>query len=578
MVSQVQFGNIFNSGGRQVLGGSNTGYDTEALVKGLSDAKRLPAVKLEKTIEKNAKREEAYTELQQILNNFRDASNFLRNPPGVSNEGENIFEYRSGSLSSNTSTDAANYLSVTVEPGASLSNYAITVDQLATYDIQTTNTFALLDADTDAVTAGGPFIAGNWVFGPNNNTVTLVAGDTLQEVANKFNAISDTSGVEATIIMVSAGNYRMQFKTTSTGADMDHTLPPGMYNTGLAVNQDADDSAITIDGTQIFRSTNNISDVIEGITFNLAGETPPATELTLDVQPDTEVVKNGILNFVDSYNELRLFVSRQTELGDNGKPKDTAVLSNSATLRSTMSSISAEISRIVDGLTTEPNRLADIGITLSDFPGDDETPFTRNTLVVDEDILDAALAADFDEVRKIFEFDFTSSDSDLQVFKRTNALDVTDFTLNINTGANTFQATYNNGSGPVTVNLTGSAIPGGGYLLQGNQGTVFEGLQLIYSGSGSSTATVSLSQGISDRIYNALDEALDEDSGAITVELTSIDEANTRLQSEIDRIDEVVERYRQQLLQKFADLESAIGSINNILASLDAQANAQANA
>jgi flagellar hook-associated protein 2 len=577
MVSQIQFGNIFKSGGRQVLGGSNTGYDTEALVNGLADAKRLPAVKLEDRLERNASRQKAYSELQSILGRFRDASNFLRNPPGVGNQGENIFEYRSGSLSSNTSVDAANYMQVTVEPGASLSNYTLTVDQLATYDIQTTNTFALLSVSTSAVGGAGPFVAGNWIFGPNNNTVTLTAGDTLQEVANKFNAISDTSGVEATIIMVSPGNYRMQFKTTSTGADMDHTLPPGMYTTGLAIDQDAEDALMTIDGTQISRGTNNISDVIEGVTFNLRSETPPATKLTLDIQPDTEVVKSGILNFVDSYNELRLFVSRQTEIGTNGRPVEGAVLSNSATLRSTMSAIATEISRVVEGLTAEPNRLSDLGITLSDFPGDEETPFTRNTLVVDEDVLDAALAANFEQVRKIFEFDFTSSDSEIQVFRRTNALDVTDFTLNIDTGTNLYQATYNNGSGPVTVNLNGRAIPGGGYLLEGALGSVFDGLQLIYSGDSTATSTIRLSQGIGDRIYNALDEALDKNRGGVKVELDSLEKSNTRLEAEIDRIDEIVERYRQQLLQKFADLEKAIGGINTILASLDAQANALAN-
>lgn len=577
MVSQIQFGNIFNSGGRQVLGGSNTGYDTEGLVNGLADAKRLPAVKLESRIELNGKRLDAYNELKDILDTLKDAANFLRRPPGVANESDNIFEYRSAVLTSNSSVAAANYLDATIEPGASLSNYSITVDSIASYNIQTLDTFPLADTATSAVGGAGPLNAGTYSIGAGAASVTLVDGDTLEEVASKFNAVSETSGVNVSIIQVSTGNYRLQFKSSETGAATNYTLPPAMYNTGLAIDLAAVDAQMTIDGTQITRSSNNISDAIDGITFNLQQITPMATELNLDIEPDTEIVKTGILNFVDSYNQLRLFVSRQTEIGSDGKPLDTAVLSSSGTLRNTMANISSEIARVVDGLTSEPNRLSSLGITFSDFPGDDTTPFTRNTLVVDEQVLDSALATSFDEVRKVFEFDYTSSDATIQVFRRTNSLDVTSFSLNLDPVGNIFQATYTGSPGPVTINLTYSAIPGGGYLLEGGEGTPLEGLQLISTSTIASTADINLSQGIADRIYNTLDDTLDETTGSVAVEISSIETADTRMQAEITRIDDIVSRYRQQLLEKFANLEKAIGSINSILASLDANTNAQNN-
>jgi flagellar hook-associated protein 2 len=577
MVSQIQFGNIFNSGGRQVLGGSNSGYDTEALVNGLADAKRLPAVKLESRIEQNGKRLESYTELQGILNTFKDAANFLRNPPGVANASDNIFEYRTAALTSNSSVSASNYLGATIEPGASLSNYTITVDSIATYDLKTLNTFSLASTSTSAVGGAGPLNAGTYSIGAGAASVTLIAGDTLQEAVNKFNAVSDTSGVDVSIIQVSAGNYRLQFKSSETGTNTAYILPVGMYNTGLAINQAATDAQMTIDGTQITRSTNDISDAIDGITFNLQQTTPLATEIKLNIEPDTEIVKAGILNFVDSYNQLRLFVSRQTELGSDGKPVDTAILSNSGTLRNTMANISSEIARVVDGLSAEPNRLSSLGITFTDFPGDDETPFTRKTLVVDEQVLDSALATNFNEVRKVFEFDYTSTDSNIQIFRRTNSLDVTSFTLNLDPLSNIFQATYMGSSGPVTINLTASTIPGGGYLLEGGEGTPLEGLQLISTATVASTSSVALSQGIGDRIYNALDDTLNETTGSVAVEISSLETADTRMQDEITRIDDIVSRYRQQLLEKFANLEKILGSINSILASLDANTNAQNN-
>ncbi len=577
MVSQINFGNTFSSGGRTVVGGSNSGYDTEGLVKGLSDAKRLPAVKLEKKIELNGKKSEAFAELKTILDGFKDAANFLRNPPGVGNEGDNIFQYRSSTLSSSTSVAASNYLSTTIEPGTSLSNHTITVNSLATYSLQTTNTFALATTSTVAVGGAGPFNNGTWAIGPSGTPVTLVLGDTLEQAVNKINAVSETSGVEASILQVSTGNYRVQFKSTTTGAVTNYTLPVGMLNTGLAINQTATDSSLTIDGTTVTRATNSISDVVDGITFKLSQVTPPATSLSLDIQPDSTIVKNGILNFVDSYNALRLFTARQTEVGSSGKPKDTAILSSSASLRNIMSTVGSEVAKVVEGLTTSPNRLSELGITFNDFPGDEETPFTRNTLVVDEDILDSKLASNFDAVRKIFEFDFNSTDNEIQVFRRTNALNVSNFSLNADVVGGIYSATYNSGTGPVTVSLSGSVIPGGGFLLKGQSGTPFEGLELIYSGTVNTTATINLSQGIGDRLYNSLDDVLDEDTGSISIDIKSLEDSDTRAQEEIDRIDQIVERYRQQLLEKFSALESALGSINSILASLEANSNAQQN-
>lgn len=852
MITQVQFGNIFTSGSKQVLGGTNTGYDTEAIIGGLVDAKRLPAVQLEQKLEQNAAQQAAYAELRSILSRFQDASDFLRNPPGVQNDGDNIFQYRSAALTTNTAVAASNYLDVTVEPGASLSNYDISVNQIATQNTKTTNTFAATDLNAVVVGAGQPIAAGTQAFGAAGVNVTFDAGDTLAEVIAKVNAVSDQSGVEATALKVADGQYRIQFKTTDTGTaanydlgygytepsffstdaifrfdagDIDgdgdqadnplattpigtagdltgntslsasganvtlepsgefglpevdfagvgsalvvgntadintggpftektfalsfttgadvtgtqtiyeqgvtgrnfgvyiapdpgnggaatlfavahnsnewvgadqtkvlnlgavnanqhynveisfdasanptahdplntftgyvngvqvdqatnlqqqlahtgdiaiggringSTLPDGTspagdgnyfqgsvnevvltntalssaertelntyftqrYQTpipsvfdslGFAIQEDAVDAELVIDGTTVVRSSNTIDDLIEDVTFELKQPTPPGTEVDVDVNPDLEIARNGILNFVDTYNELRIFMSRQTQIGDDGLPTDDAVLSSSSTLRNTMTTLTAELSRAVAGLGGI-SRLSDIGITFDDFPGDEETPFTRNILTVDQDTLDSALASDFDSVRQIFEFDYTSDDSDIQVFSRTNALNVSEFSLNIDITNGVYQATYDDNGTPTTIDLDIEMISGGGMLLIGQEGTVLEGLQLIYGDTVDTTANITVTQGIGDRIFNSLDSVLDEDSGAVSVEMDSLSDASVRLEEEIARIDEIVERFRQQMLEKFTALEQALSSVNTILQSLDAQANAQASA
>ena len=308
MVSRVTLGNFFNSGGRSVVSGSNTGFDTETLVKGLVDAKRIPATRLEAKIEANVLKTSAYGELSTLLDTFKDTANFLRNPPGVSNSSENIFEYRSSTLSTNTSVSASNYLEAEIEPGASLSTYNITVGALATYNIKTTNTFALASLNTAVVGAADPIRSGTINIGASGTAVVLSDGDTLQQVIDKINLVSSTTKVQASAIQVSSGNYRLQLKSTETGAAVNYATPSAMnFPMGFAIEQNAVDASVTIDGTTITSATNTISSAIDGITLTLKQITPGGTIVDLEVAADTEVVKNGILNFVDAYNNLKLF-------------------------------------------------------------------------------------------------------------------------------------------------------------------------------------------------------------------------------------------------------------------------------
>lgn len=855
MVTSIQLGNFSQQNGRTVLtGGSSGGLDTESLINSLAEARRLPAVQLEERIEENTALSGKFGELRDILTRFQDSANFLRNPPGVNNDSENIFQYRTTAIGGNVSGTASNYLSVTAEPGADVSSYDVTIDQLATFNTKVTDTFALADPDQDAVGAGLPFNAGTLTLGANPTNITIEADDSLNQIVAKINAVSDQSQVRASILQVADGQYRLVLKTTVTGTDANYDLgiptPPGfieneaifrldaqdingdgdylnnpgadqpvaapvdasgattiasaggdplldvdgatnglatldfsggnvayrpantndintggpyseksfafsfktgaditgsqviyeqggtgrsfslliqpdpgngnqptlfavahntnewapgeqyqvlnlgvvtantdynvvldfnatanpgandpantftgyvngaqvaqetglaeqfahtgdiaigarlngagypdgsapagdgdyfrgqineiallnrsmnaseiasvtdyfdrkytqpvttssIFNVGFAVVEDAVDASVSIDGTSIIRQSNSFDDAIEGLTFNLLSETGAGEELNVNINPDTQLVRDAIFNFVDAYNEFRIFAAKQLETGDDGIPVENALLASSSTLRTVLGRVNTEVASVVEGLGTGAfDRLADIGLDFSDFPGDEETPFVRNIITVDEAELDSALASRFDEVRGIFEFDFTTDDPDLTVFSRTNALDVSDVDLNIDQTNGIYQATYNDPSlGLTTIDLDAEALSSGsGVVLTGQQGTVLEGLSLIYASGDDATVNLNLTQGIGDRIFNTLDEVLKGEQGLLTVELETIADTNSRLQQEIDRIDSVVERYRETLLAQFSALEQAIASANIILQSLNAQANAR---
>jgi len=601
MVTSIQLGNFFSSGGKTVLGGvGGSGLDTETLVQSLADAKALPATKLKDTITANGKISDALSQFQTKLSAVKDAASFLSNPPGVGNQAQNAFAYTTTTVVTSNGSTAANYLSVTTAPGVTSSSYNIEeiTSVAAARQRGTENIANLDDADTAFVTASATanrFTAGAIVI--NGKTITLTTGDTLNQVASKFNSVSDDTGFTTSIIKVADDTYQLVFTANETGEDADFDFADPLFLTsGSAVfndvdiesRQDASNAAFTVNGVDIVRQSNIIDDVYTGVTFNIVQETPVDVTLKATVSVDTTAVKNGVVNFINAYNEMRLFAAQQMEVGDDGKYLEDAVLANNSTFRNTISNLTSTLSQVVAGITGgDPSRLSEIGLTFADLPATDDHPLVRNILDLNEDTLNTAIANNFDAMRRVFEFDLQSNNTNLRVFSRTNGLAVNDFTIEVGTATPpdlpVVTASYDIGNGTETTNFTVTAIKDStngtimGYTLEGPAGSPLSGLKLIYASTDAATITVTATQGLADKIFNIASGILDTNSGALKTELESLKTADTRLTDQIAKINEQVETYRQQLLAKFAALEQAISKVNTLLQSLDAQSQAAAN-
>lgn len=709
MVTAITLGNFFTSNGKTVLGGvGGSGLDTEALIEGLTEARSLAKVELEDKVALNGEKSTALSQLKSLLGRLKDAANFIRNPPGVSNAADNVFKATSANLTSNTAVAASNYLSVTTSAGATHQSYSITeITSVAKATQQATGNISIDDADSQAVfTSAGAnqFQAGTVTI--NDTEITLSDGDTLNGVAAKFNAVSSSTGINATVIQVSDGTYQLFFSATQTGEDSAFDLndiydeignptgtiidPDGVFSQfTFADKQTASNAEFILNGTTIIRQSNVVNDVITGVTFNLQQATPEDTTLGINVVPDNELVKSGIINFANVYNELRIFAAEQSEIGADGLYKDTAVLSNNQTLRSILDSLGTQVSSIVSGITGgDPTRLADIGITLTDLPATADTPEAKNIITIDEGKLTNAIASNFDGVRRVFEFDLQSTNPNLRVFSRTNALDVSSFTLNLNpfatqttetisiadadtdvvtavegdglfkagtltirgqditftlgdslndilaafqavegdtglvadleevsagnyrfvftstvdagsvnfdlesslvdpdgvfgevdvTAEGAYTATYTDDDGEHTIDVDATLLSNGtNYRIEGQKGTVLEGLVLLYSSTYATSVDVTTTQGIADKIYNVSYANALDDTGSIAIELDALSDNDDKLAEDIARIEDQIVVFRNQLIEKFSRLESALSQVNTLLQSLQADADARNN-
>ena len=230
MVTQITLGNVINQNGKTVLSGGQSGIDSQSLVKALGDAKRLPAVKLEDKVKLNEKKLTAFNDLKSILSRFKDASNFLRNPPGFQSSDQNIFQYRTGSVQLASGASGEAFVAATVKPGTQIQNYTINeVSQLAQAAKQESN--ALSAANPDASVVATPAAAGSFGAGvitlkgltPAGVSITLNNGDSLRTVVSKFNAVKDQTGISASTLQVAQANIksstpplRQDYPATST--------------------------------------------------------------------------------------------------------------------------------------------------------------------------------------------------------------------------------------------------------------------------------------------------------------------------------------------------------------------------
>jgi flagellar hook-associated protein 2 len=188
----------------------------------------------------------------------------------------------------------------------------------------------------------------------------------------------------------------------------------------------ARDAIIELEGIEIVRETNTIDDLIDDVTLEL--QKASDEEITLDIKPDRDFIKEKIIEFVASYNELLLeiniltnndeeIINEVTYLTDDQIDEARDKL-GSFQGNITLNTIRNNLKRIVSNpyptsAGREVSILSQLGIsTNSSGFGNFDATRLRGYLEINEDILDQLLATQFEASKEIFGSD---TDDDLIV-------------------------------------------------------------------------------------------------------------------------------------------------------------------
>lgn len=516
---------------------SGTGIDYATLIDAAVAARTTPADRIDTKITANDAKIAAYTELQTLLQAVNDSIDGLRNRSTATGADSNLFDSRAAYLSG---SDASDRIGVAVEDGTETGSYSIVVEQLATRHKVGS---AKQSSQESALGLSGSFSIG--AEGSTAVSIDVEAGDSLEDIADAINAQKATSGVGASIVKVSDTEYQLILTSTETGQEISVTDGDGVLN-GLGITDGdgafaselvpAKDAIIVIDGVEITRSSNTIDDAIEGVTLDLY-EADADSTITLEVSNDLSSIKSAVVEFVDAYNALREFVVAQQATNTDGTASDSATLFADSLLRQ----INQNITNVLNGSVAGPDgslSFADLGISFA----------SDNSLELDEDVLDAALTDNLDEVKALLGLTMTTSSSDLQLLRYEGGQNELSFTLDIAVDAD---GTITSAS----VDGDGSLFEVSGSRIIGKDGTAYEGIVLVYSGDASDSIDVSFSQGLADQLYSVIDNAANGTDGDLATEIDSLEDINSDLQTKSDRIRDNAEDYRSRLTAYYARLE-----------------------
>ena len=329
------------------------------------------------------------------------------------------------SMNITDSGSALSGLGISSDNGATFTNVLqtpqtarFTVDGLSDADHHESEVIASQTATLDNFATAATYPGTFDIVGTATRTISYTSSDTLSSLRDKINLETGNTGVTATIVADGTG-FRLDLDSAS---DFTMTDTSGLL-AGLNVNDDL----------VVEKNSNTITDVFNGLTINLF-QSEPGTQLRIDIEQDLTAVKTAIEGFVSAYNGVREFVNteNQVDLSTGLETEESGALFGESVLNSIRDQLNSLVGVGVAGVSSEFSVLAQIGVNF--FVSTDQTNVLQdNTLEIDNTKLDESLLQNIEDVRRMFSFDFSSSDPDVALlgFGKNTTYNASGYTLNV---------------------------------------------------------------------------------------------------------------------------------------------------
>lgn len=396
--------------------GLGSGLDINAIVTAIVGAEKDPALaKMLQTQASATAMISAYGMLNSELSTFKDSYKAL--------------SYASSFTAASYSSSDKNILGATVGVGAVPGEYEFEVLQRAQAQALVSSSANAFKDPKDPVGTGeisfsyGSYNAeGKFEIDPDKPVEKLTIDSSNNSLSGMRDAINDGDYSVSASIINDGENYRMVLTNKETGeesamqinvADEDGNNADGGGLSRFAYNDTvknmdesskAQDSKIIMNGITITRDSNQITNVIEGVTLDLKGETKVGEKVTIKVEQDTSKVEEQINAFVENYNKT---IVKMNELTSS----TSGVLNGDSTIRGIQSSLRNVLNTQVGHIEGSVKSFADLGM-LTNRDG---------TLSLDSAKLKELMKTDMEGIAEFFTAAGSTSDSEIS-FDSSSAL------------------------------------------------------------------------------------------------------------------------------------------------------------
>lgn len=369
--------------------GLGSGLDINNIISQLMTIEQQPLTVLATKEASYQAKLSAFGSLKGALSSLQTAAKTLT--------AESTFSGMSASSSDSTA------VSTSATTSAAAGSYSISVTQLAKY--HSISSIASYSSTTETFHPGTLSISVG-----SGTPVSITIDSSNNTLAGIRQAINDAdAGVTANIIydgaiqrlvltsntLGSAGGIAISGSDTLPVSTGTHSLDDfdfsGSATATMEATQTADDAIFKLGNIALTRSSNTITDAIEGVTLNLLkGTATSPGNATVTVAKNSGTVTTAVNAFVKAYNDAINGIKQMTAYdAANGK---SSVLTGDGTARSIQAQLSALVQQPVTGITGGISRLSDIGISIQ----------KDGTLAVDSSKLATAIADPDTDVMSFF--------------------------------------------------------------------------------------------------------------------------------------------------------------------------------
>jgi len=320
----------------------------------------------------------------------------------------------------------------------------------------------------------------------------------------------------------------------------------------------------------ISRSSNTITDVVDGITFYLHGVSDEEGE-SITLSRNTDSLETKVDAMVTAYNTLATFIADNT--GYDADNDTAGVLMGDYTVTTVQNQLyTALVNKAKGFLSSVDDYLmpAQIGLEID----------SDGQLSLDSDTFSDAISDDYLGVLALIGATKTgtSDSSTIDFYSASDSYTTAgeyDVKVTVSGGVITsaqIKASDESDSAWRDMTVSGNTITGNSTFDSSNGYPLYaeNGLQLSIdtSSDGVFTATIDVKQGFAGALEDALEAATEDTTGSVDIDDDSIDDEIDSLQDRIDEETDRLDKEKERLTTKFANLEATLTLLKSQLSIL----------